>query len=70
MRKKKAFLERGFQRRNDDYSVFKDTQNGSNVISTLFNVQLEASSMVRRMLVKTDNMTEQFLKDAANMVKM
>lgn len=48
------FRQKGFQRSNDDLIlIFKDAKNGSNVISTLFNVQLEASTPM------SDNMTEQ-----------
>jgi len=46
-------------------TVFKDEKNGSDVISTLLDVQLGASTMVRRVSDMSGNLTEQLDRDLA-----
>uniref|UniRef100_A0A8C6PIG0 SPIN-DOC-like zinc-finger domain-containing protein n=1 Tax=Nothobranchius furzeri TaxID=105023 RepID=A0A8C6PIG0_NOTFU len=44
-------------------TVFKDEKNGTDVISTLSNVQLGASTTVRRVTAMSENLTEQLEQD-------
>uniref|UniRef100_A0A1A8L2L2 Uncharacterized protein n=1 Tax=Nothobranchius pienaari TaxID=704102 RepID=A0A1A8L2L2_9TELE len=44
-------------------TVFKDEKNGTDVISTLSNVQLGASTTVRRVMAMSENLTEQLEQD-------
>ncbi|KAL7375143.1 hypothetical protein ABVT39_012693 [Epinephelus coioides] len=46
-------------------TVFKDEKNGPDAISTLSDVQLGASTMVRRMSAMSENLTEQLDRDLA-----
>ncbi len=46
-------------------TMFKDEKNGPNVISTLSDVQLGESMMVRRMSAMSENLTEQLDRDLA-----
>uniref|UniRef100_A0A8C6L134 DUF4371 domain-containing protein n=1 Tax=Nothobranchius furzeri TaxID=105023 RepID=A0A8C6L134_NOTFU len=46
-------------------TVFKDEKNGTDVISTLSNVQLGASTTVRRVTAMSENLTEQLEQDVA-----
>ncbi|KAF3833235.1 hypothetical protein F7725_026900 [Dissostichus mawsoni] len=46
-------------------TVFSDEKNGSDVISTLSDVQLGASTIVRRVLAMSGNLTEQLDRDLA-----
>lgn len=46
-------------------TMFKDETNGPNVISTLSDVQLGTSTMVRRMSAMSENLTEQLDRDLA-----
>ncbi|XP_070408067.1 general transcription factor II-I repeat domain-containing protein 2B-like [Nothobranchius furzeri] len=46
-------------------TVFKDEKNGTDVISALSNVQLGASTTVRRVTAMSENLTEQLEQDVA-----
>ncbi|XP_070400503.1 general transcription factor II-I repeat domain-containing protein 2-like [Nothobranchius furzeri] len=46
-------------------TVFKDEKNGTDVISTLSNVQLGASTTVRRVTAMSENLTERLEQDVA-----
>lgn len=66
MKKKKAFSDREVVKEAMmiiTNTVLKDEKNGTDLISTLSNVQLGASTMARRVSAMSDNLVDQLDRD-------